>query len=93
MQRRLIENGLAAFFGEFEAKLPVLTDWVCRAPWLVAAVPLAATVCAGVALGTNRRIPLVAAWGLVLLSAVVVVVADIALQLPMQALVQSIMGG
>jgi len=56
-------------------------------------VPLAATVCAGVALGTNRRIPLVAAWGLVLLSAVVVVVADIALQLPMQALVQSIMGG
>ncbi len=77
---------------DFTTKLPALTDWVCRAPWLVVVTPLVATVCGGLALVTGRRAPLVAAWMFAILGVAAILAAEVVLQLPMQVVMQSVMG-
>ncbi|HRX87682.1 MAG TPA: hypothetical protein P5572_21865, partial [Phycisphaerae bacterium] len=77
---------------DFDTTLPPLTVGLFHFPWLPAATALVALAATAAALFCTRRLLLVTAWILLLLSMAVTLVAQYALTAPLYRLIQSLTG-
>jgi hypothetical protein len=82
--------GVESLLADFGARVPALTSFILRAPWLPMAVSWLAVGVGVLAIVSIHRAALASCWLLAVLSLALVLLTQYALELPMQELMHAL---